>query len=141
MVVTRPRTSFLPDLQAQALKAGSAQCRTHFPKNDGHAFCVSRSPSKKDIWLIEINWGQPLSFVMSPEGDVQKFSTIEQVKYWLLKRWPIADDARSTALQQVEAAMDCIVPVGVARRAFAAAAKSAGFIPEDLVGYSARRAA
>lgn len=78
---------------------------------------------------------------MSPDGDVQKFSTIEQVKYWLLKRWPIADEARSTALQQVEAAMDCIVPVGVARRAFVAAARSAGFVPENLVGYSSRRAA
>ncbi|MCL4069449.1 DUF982 domain-containing protein [Pseudomonas sp. GX19020] len=91
--------------------------------------------------MIEINWGQPLSFVMSSDGDVQKFSTIEQVKYWLLKRWPIADEARSTALQQVEAAMDCIVPVGVARRAFVAAARSAGFVPENLVGYSSRRAA
>ena len=91
--------------------------------------------------MIEINWGRPLSFVMSPDGDVQKFSTIEQVKYWLLKRWPIADEARSTALQQVEAAMDCIVPVGVARRAFVAAARSAGFVPENLVGYSSRRAA
>ncbi|AZB57552.1 DUF982 domain-containing protein [Cereibacter sphaeroides] len=91
--------------------------------------------------LIEINWGQPLALVISPDGDVQEFSTIEQVKYWLLKRWPIADDARSTALKQVDAAMNCIVPVGVARRAFAAAARSAGFIPEDLVGYTARRAA
>lgn len=78
---------------------------------------------------------------MSPDGDIQKFSTIEQVRYWLLKRWPIADDARSVALHQVEAAMDCLVPVGVARRAFAVAAKSAGFIPEELVGYTARRAA
>lgn len=97
-------------------------------------------PFKKDLRLIEIIWGKPLSFVMSPEGDVQQFSTIEQVKYWLLKRWPIADDARLTALKQVEAAMDCLVPVGVARRAFTAAAKSAGFVPEDLVGYTARRA-
>ena len=100
-----------------------------------------RSPIKKDIWLIEINWGKPLSFVMSPSGDVQKFTTIEQVKYWLLKKWPITDDAHSIALQQVQAAMDCVVPVGVARRAFASAARSAGFIPENLIAYSARRAA
>lgn len=91
--------------------------------------------------MIEINWGRPLSLILSPDGDIQTFSTIEQVRYWLLKRWPIADDARFIALQQVEAAMDCLVPVGVARRAFAAAAKSAGFIPEELVGYTARRAA
>ena len=79
--------------------------------------------------------------MLSPDGDVQKFSTIEQVKYWLLKKWPVADGARSSALKQVEAAMDCIVPVGVARRAFAVAARSAGFIPENLVGYVAGRAA
>lgn len=91
--------------------------------------------------MIEIHWGQPLFFVTSPDGDVQKFSTIEQAKFWLLKKWPIADDARSTALQQIQAAIDCIVPVGVARRAFVVAARSAGFIPEDLVGYTARRLA
>lgn len=91
--------------------------------------------------MIEINWGRPLSFVMSPEGDVQTFSTIEQARHWLLRKWPIADDARLIALQQVDAAMNCLAPVGVARRAFAAAAKSAGFIPEELVGYTARRAA
>ncbi|WP_295080118.1 DUF982 domain-containing protein [Tabrizicola sp.] len=71
---------------------------------------------------------------------MQKFSTIEQVKYWLLKQSPVADEARSKALKQVEAAMNCIVPVGVARRAFAAAARSAGFIPENLVVHAARRA-
>lgn len=96
---------------------------------------------KKDIWLIEIHWGQPLSLILSSDGDVQKFSTIEQVKYWLLKQWPVADEARSNALKQVEAAMDCIVPVGVARRAFAAAARSAGFISENLVVHVAKRAA
>ena len=100
-----------------------------------------RSPLKKDIWLIEINWGKPLSFVMSPNGEVQKFSTIEQVKYWLLRKWPVADDAHSVALRQVEAAMDCIVPVGVARRAFASAARSAGFTQENLVASAARRIA
>lgn len=91
--------------------------------------------------MIEINWGKPLSFVMSPDGDVQKFSTIEQVKYWLVRKWPIADDAHAIALQQVNAAMDCIIPVGIARRAFAAAAKSAGFVPENLVAYPMCKAA
>lgn len=106
--------------------------------------CEPRMPLislKKDIWLIEIHWGQPLSLILSSDGDVQKFSTIEQVKYWLLKQWPVADEARSNALKQVEAAMDCIVPVGVARRAFAAAARSAGFISENLVVHVAKRAA
>lgn len=95
----------------------------------------------KDVFLIEINWGKPLTFVMSPEGDVRKFSTIEQVKHWLVRKWPIADDAHAMALQQINAAMDCIIPVCAARRAFAAAAKSAGFVPENLVAYPMRKAA
>ena len=78
---------------------------------------------------------------MSSDGDVQKFSTIEQVKYWLLKKWPVADEARAAALLQVDAAMHCLVPVGAARRAFVAATKSAGFIPETLVTYPSRRSA
>ncbi|WP_312526298.1 DUF982 domain-containing protein [Paracoccus sp. (in: a-proteobacteria)] len=91
--------------------------------------------------LIEINWGQPHYLVTSPEGDVLKLSTIEQVKYCLQKRWPIADEARSRALQHVEAAMECVVPVGVARKAFDYAARSAGFISANLEGNQDRRMA
>ena len=83
--------------------------------------------------MMEIHWGKPLSFVVSPEGEIQNFSTIEQAAYWLRKKWPVADDARSRALEQVSGAMDCMVPVGLARRAFIAAARSAGFQPEDLM--------
>ncbi|WP_018001582.1 DUF982 domain-containing protein [Paracoccus sp. N5] len=79
--------------------------------------------------MIEIQWGTPLSFVVSPEGDVQKFSTIEQAHYWLRRKWPVADPARGQALRQVEAAMNCLVPVGAARQSFAEAARSAGFVP------------
>lgn len=102
---------------------------------------VCHPPLQKDYCLIEINWGKPLFLVLSSSGDVQKFTTIEQAKYWLMNKWPIADEARSSALAQVEAAMDCIGTVGAARRAFIAAAKSAGFVSENLVGYSAKRAA
>ena len=91
--------------------------------------------------LIEIHWGEPLSFVMSPEGDVQKFSTIEQARYWLSRKWPVSDDARDRALQYLDAAMHAIVSVGTARRAFIAAARSAGFVPEDLITQSRRPAA
>lgn len=95
----------------------------------------------KVFTLIEIFWGKPLSFVVSPEGDIQVFSTAEQVRYWLRKKWPISDEARDQALQHVEAAMDCLMPVGTARRAFITAARSAGFVPENLVWQTGRGAA
>jgi hypothetical protein len=34
--------------------------------------------------------------------------------------------------------MDCLVPIGSARRAFISAAKSAGFVPDQLVTQSGR---
>lgn len=83
--------------------------------------------------MIEIQWGTPLSFVVSPDGDIQKFSTIEQAAYWLRKKWPVRDEARITALSQIEAAMDCMTTVGAARRAFVTAARSAGFRRDDLM--------
>lgn len=95
----------------------------------------------KELTLIEINWGKPLSFVMSPHGDIQKITTAEQAQYWLQKKWPVADHARDRALQQVEAAMDCMASVGTARRAFISAAKTAGFLPESHVAQVARTAA
>ena len=71
-----------------------------------------------------------MSLIISPEGDVQKFSTIEQAQYWLRKKWPVADAARQHALGRLEAAMDCLGSVGEARRAFLGAARSAGFVPQ-----------
>lgn len=83
--------------------------------------------------MIEINWGKPLSFVISPDGDIQEFTTAEQAHYWLRKRWPVSDTARDRALHQIRAAMDCMVSVGSARRAFISAAKTAGFRSESRV--------
>jgi len=83
--------------------------------------------------LIETHWGKPLSFVVSPKGDVQTFSTIEQARYWLKKKWPVSDAAQRRALDRLEAAMDCMAPAGTARRAFIAAARSAGFVPAALI--------
>ncbi|WP_245513841.1 DUF982 domain-containing protein [Antarcticimicrobium luteum] len=71
-----------------------------------------------------------MTFVVSSQGDTQKISTIEQALYWLRKKWPIADRNRELALDQVDAAMHCLVTVGTARRAFLSAAKTAGFLPE-----------
>lgn len=82
--------------------------------------------------MIEIHWGEPLSFVVSPEGDVQKFTTIEQAHYWLRRKWPVADLAQDRALDQLDAAMNCLASVGSARRAFISAARTAGFVPESL---------
>lgn len=93
---------------------------------------------RKTQRLIEIHWGKPLSFVISPEGDVQKFSTIEQARYWLRKKWPVCDAAQKRALDRLEAAMDCMASVGTARRAFIRAARTAGFIPETQVLQAAR---
>lgn len=80
--------------------------------------------------MIEIYWGEPMSLVISPEGDVQKFSTIEQAQYWLRKKWPVSDAARQHALGSLEAAMDCLGSVREARYAFLRAAHSAGFVPQ-----------
>lgn len=81
--------------------------------------------------MIEIIWGKPLNLVVSPLGDTQKISTIEQAKYWLRKRWPVADDARAKAIATIDGAMDCLLPVQFARKAFRDAAETAGFQPMD----------
>ena len=79
--------------------------------------------------MIETHWGDPITLVLSPEGGTQKFTTIEQAYYWLRKKWPVANQDRNFALAQIAAAMHCLVPVGVARKAFISAAKTAGFRP------------
>lgn len=82
--------------------------------------------------LIEINWGNPIIFFTSPQGGTQKFKTIEQAQYWLLKKWPVADHDRDIALSKIDEAMHCMGTVNAARIAFISAAKTAGFKP-DLV--------
>ncbi|MAU94937.1 DUF982 domain-containing protein [Marinibacterium profundimaris] len=78
--------------------------------------------------MIEINWGTPLTYVVSQDGDTKKFTTIEQARYWLRKKWPVADHHRDRAIDHVDAAMQCLAPVDAARQAFARAAQSAGFV-------------
>lgn len=77
--------------------------------------------------MIEIYWGKPLHFVVTTDGDTQEFSTIEQARFWLRRKWPVLDDARDIALARIEDAMDCLGSVGTARRAFIQAAQAAGF--------------
>jgi len=79
---------------------------------------------------MEIYWGEPMSLVISPEGDIQTFSTIEQAQYWLRKKWPVSDEAQYHALGRIEAAMDCLGSVEEARSAFLGAARTAGFVPQ-----------
>lgn len=76
--------------------------------------------------MIEINWGDPVSLV-SPRGDEECFRTFEKARYWLSRKWPIADTARDHALTEVQAALDCIAPAASARGAFIAAALTAGY--------------
>lgn len=90
--------------------------------------------------MIEINWGEPVSLV-SPDGEENCFSTFEKARYWLRRKWPVADNASRKALFQVEAAMDCLTPAAVARDAFIAAARSAGFMPATHAGMSLQHAA
>lgn len=78
--------------------------------------------------MMEVNWGHPVK-IMLPQGGhtaVQNFTSLEQVQYWLSRKWPVADAARDAALIRVEAAMDCLLPVTAARKAFVAATESAG---------------
>ncbi|WP_240497719.1 DUF982 domain-containing protein [Thioclava sp. F34-6] len=86
--------------------------------------------------LIEIYWGKPISLVVSPKGDVKSFSTIEQVHYWLRKKWPVSDLAQSRAIDRVEAAMECLGTVADARSAFLGAATTAGFLPLETLDHS-----
>lgn len=83
--------------------------------------------------MIEIYWGKPLQFVVTQTGDIQEFSTIEQARFWLRRKWPVADHAREVALARIEEAMDCLGSVGTARRAFIHAAQAAGFRSQTLV--------
>lgn len=79
--------------------------------------------------MIEINWGKPLSFVVSPDGETKTFTTLETAAYWLERRWPVDDVHRRQAVRVLDAAAHCMTPIGSARRAFATAARSAGFEP------------
>ena len=73
-----------------------------------------------------------MTFVLPLTGSTQTFKTIEQASYWLRKKWPVADYERDLALEQIDAAMHCLVPVGAARKAFVSAAKTAGFEPDHV---------
>lgn len=77
--------------------------------------------------MMEVNWGQPLTLVVSNQGNTQRFSTIEQAQYWLRQKWPVADFERDKAIALVDAAMHCLAPVRAARDAFVSAARTAGF--------------
>ncbi|WP_371685634.1 DUF982 domain-containing protein [Tropicimonas sp. IMCC6043] len=78
---------------------------------------------------MEIQWGQPVVLIAPKDGNIEHICTIEKARYWLRRKWPVSDGARTTALAQVESAMDCMSPVEDARRAFLVAATSAGFAP------------
>ncbi|MBY6089773.1 DUF982 domain-containing protein [Maritimibacter alkaliphilus] len=80
--------------------------------------------------MIEIQWGEPVALRQPHSGDIDWFSTIEKARYWLRRRWPVADNAQERALEKIDSAMDCTGPVEDARSAFLLAAISAGFTPD-----------
>lgn len=106
------------------MTSGGGTGRLPFPIPDAAAR-VGR-PSERDN-LIEINWGQPLSFVVSPDGETKTFTTLETAAYWLERKWPVDDQPRRRAAQMLDAAAHCMTSIGSARTAFAQAAESAGF--------------
>ena len=71
-----------------------------------------------------------MTFILSPEGGTQEFTTIEQANYWLRRKWPVTDHYRDLALERIDAAMHCLGSVGAARKAFFLAAMTAGFKPD-----------
>lgn len=79
--------------------------------------------------MIEINWGVPLTMHCADGKEIKRISTIEQAQYWLQAKWPVASGERDRALRQIDAAMNCLIPVGAARAAFLSAAATAGFAP------------
>lgn len=87
-----------------------------------------RLTNKEDkIYMIEIHWGHQMTLITPHDGAVIRISTIEKARYWLKSKWPAADAASVLALAKIEAAMDCLIPVEDARRAFLTAATTAGF--------------
>ncbi len=70
-----------------------------------------------------------MSFVVSPEGEVKTFTTLETAAYWLQRKWPVDDVSRRHARQVLDAAAHCMTPVDSARKAFTDAARMAGFRP------------
>lgn len=80
-------------------------------------------------FMMEVNWGKPLKLVVTDRGDIQSFSTIESAFYWLRNKWPVEDENRNMAINSIQGAMDCMVPVSLARVAFLEAAQTAGFQP------------
>mgnify|MGYP000631003265 CR=1 FL=1 len=71
-----------------------------------------------------------MTLVVSPQGDTQNITTIEQALYWLRKKWPVTDRNRDLALDYIDAAMHCLVTVGSARKSFLSAAETAGLLPD-----------
>ncbi|WP_236638066.1 DUF982 domain-containing protein [Mangrovicoccus ximenensis] len=78
---------------------------------------------------MEIYWGEPMSLTEPAGGSRIRISTIEQAQYWLRRKWPVSDVARQRAIGQLDAAMECMCPVGNARSAFLSAARTAGLAP------------
>lgn len=93
----------------------------------GHPLSKGPPEQKQDEKMIEIYWGPTMVLIETETGNQESFGTIEKAHHWLSRKWPIADHASEVALEQVEAAMECMASVQDARSAFEGAAFTAGF--------------
>ncbi|MEW2912770.1 DUF982 domain-containing protein [Leisingera sp. JC11] len=73
-----------------------------------------------------------MTIFLPSEGRTRKISTIEQAHFWLQRAWPVSDHNRDVALEKIDAAMECLAPVGAARAAFLSAVGTAGFQADAL---------
>ena len=118
---------------AEDMNVGSARLDPRSSETVQMPFASSCLSCGKDAGLIEITWGKPLTFVVSSDGNVQKFSMIEQGKFGLQNKWPVADDAHREAPGRVERAMACIVPLAVVRRSSIAASRLTALVHGGLM--------
>lgn len=126
-----PPARFLPEQPFQhPEERGARAAGLSSPRDGRQPEAPDPAFRRKNKTLIETSWGTPLSIIVSPSGDTKKITTTEQARHWLKKKWPVADAAHDRAIRQIEAAMECMAPVGAARQAFTLAARTAGLLPD-----------
>lgn len=77
--------------------------------------------------MIETYWGNPVTLIEGPDGQISKITTVEQALFKLEKRWSFRRGPQHCrAIAYGRAARDCLADPAAARQAFLAAAQEAG---------------